>query len=86
MGLGPGCSVQAPVEVKPVMVGRLQEVNPAVNRLPPADKASIHSRPGLLLLAEGPAGALREATVSATVSEMDEGETGRGGLFRPGDI
>ncbi len=50
-----------------------QQVNPPVNGLPPADKASIHGRLGLLLLAEGPGEALGEATVSATVSEMDEG-------------
>lgn len=67
------------------MVGRPQQVNPTVNRLPPAHKASIHSRQGLLLLAEGPVGALGEATVSASVSEMDEGgntERGRVHLNR----
>lgn len=70
MGLGPGSSTQFHIEVNPVMVGCPQQVNPTVNRLLPVDKASIHSRQGLQLLAEG---ALGEATVSATVSEMDEG-------------
>lgn len=64
------------------MAGCPQQVNPTVNGLPPADKASIHRRHGLLLLAEGPVGALGEATVSATVSEMDEGgSTQRGRLY-----
>lgn len=61
------------IKVDPAMMGCPQQVNPTVNRLPPADKASIHSRPSPPLLVEGPAGELREATVSATVSEMDEG-------------
>ena len=79
MSLGPGSSIQVHIEVNPVTAGCPQQVNPTVNRLPPAHKASIHSRPGLLLLAEGPDGALGEATVSATVSEMDErGNTRRG--------
>lgn len=82
MGLGPGSSIQVHIEVNPVTVGCPQQVNPTVNRLPPADKASIHSGQGLLLLAEGPVGALGEATVSATVSEMDEGgNTERGRVY-----
>lgn len=82
MGLRPGGSIQVHIRVEPVTVGCPRQVNPAVNGLPPADKASIHSGPGLLLLAEGPAGALGEATVSATVSEMDEGgNTDRGGVY-----
>lgn len=62
--------------------------NLTTNRPSPSDKVSIHSRQGLLLLAEGPVGALGEATVPATVSEMDEGgkHRERESLFRPGDI
>lgn len=56
-----------------MMVGCPHWVDPAGNRLSSANKASIHSSHDLLLLAEGPVGAVREATVSATVSEMDEG-------------
>ncbi len=56
--------------------------NPTMNRRSPTDKASIHSRQGLLLLAEGPVGALGEATVASTVSEMDEGgNTERGRVY-----
>lgn len=73
MGLGPGSSIQVHIEVNPVTVGSPQQANLTVNRLPPAHRASIESRQGLLLLTEGLVGALREATVSATVSEMDEG-------------
>lgn len=75
-------------KVKPLMVGRPRQVNPAVKRLSPANKASIHSRHGLLPLAQDPVGAVREATVSATVSEMDEGGNTEGSrvFFRSGDI
>ncbi|KAK5861507.1 hypothetical protein PBY51_022898 [Eleginops maclovinus] len=73
MALGPGRSIQVHAEVNTAPVGCPQQVNPTVNRLPPEHKASIHGSRGLLLLAEGPVGALGEATVSATVSEMDEG-------------
>lgn len=76
------------VEMKPLTVGCPWRVNPSVNRLSPANKASIHGRHSLLLLAQGPVGVVREATVSATVSEMDEGGNtqGRRVFFRPIDI
>lgn len=54
MSLGPGSSIQVHAEVNPVTAGCPQQVNPTVNGLPPADKASIHRGPDLLLLAEGP--------------------------------
>lgn len=78
MGFGPGSSVQDYTGVDPMTTGCPQQVTLTVNRLFQVNKASIHSRQGLLLLAEGPVGVLGEATVSATVSEMDErGNTGR---------
>lgn len=74
MGLRPdGGSISVHEEVKPLTVGCPQPGYQTVNRLFPVHKASIHTRQGLLLLAKGPIALLWEATVSATVSEMDEG-------------
>lgn len=87
MGLGPGNSIQVHIEVNPVTVGCPQQVNPTVNRLPPAHKASIHSRPGLLLLA-GPCRSARGGYCFCHCQwDGWEGKhTERESPCRPGDI
>lgn len=83
MSLGPSLgSIQVHIKVDPLTAGCPQQANPTVNRLPPADKASIHSRPPAV--SWGRSGRLLFLPLS--MRWMMGKHRQRESLFRPGDI